>query len=139
MTAAERDHEARRWLGYAIEDLTAARALTTIAGVSPRMACYMSQQAAEKALKAALVLAAVPVPRTHDLPTLVKLVPAGWAVALPASDLVDLTGWAVAARYPDVAADEATAIDAHASIATAHRVVEATRADLVTYGTSAGP
>ena len=98
MTAAERDEEARRWLAYATEDLTAARAMTTTAGVTPRLACYMSHQAAEKAPKAALMLAGVPIPRTHDLPQLAGLVPAGWAVALPAADLVDLSGWAATSQ-----------------------------------------
>ena len=44
---------------------------------APRHACWLSQQAAEKALKAALVLERVEFPFTHDLDALRNLLRCG--------------------------------------------------------------
>ena len=49
-------HEALRWLRFSEEDLNIASRLMTGIPTAPRHACWLSQQAAEKALKAALVL-----------------------------------------------------------------------------------
>ena len=49
-------HEALRWLRFSEEDLDVALRLITGPPSAPRHACWLSQQAAEKALKAALVL-----------------------------------------------------------------------------------
>ncbi len=70
--------EAERWLAYAESDLRAARALLDDPDHFPRQVCFLSQQAAEKALKAVLVLANVDFPRSHDLDYLRDLVPGGW-------------------------------------------------------------
>jgi len=48
--------EAQRWLGFAVEDLDAARRLLAERSSAPRHVCRHSQQAAERALKAALAL-----------------------------------------------------------------------------------
>jgi hypothetical protein len=45
---------AKRWLHLAQEDLAAARAILGVADVAPRIACFLSQQAAEKALRAGI-------------------------------------------------------------------------------------
>ena len=55
MNEAEHLVETRRWLRYAAEDLRGAEALLREGAGEPRHACYNAQQAAEKALKAALV------------------------------------------------------------------------------------
>ena len=55
------------------------------------------QEAAERTLKAALVLEGIDFPYTHDLNALRNLLPDSWPVR---ADLADLTGWAVQARYP---------------------------------------
>ena len=47
-------HEALRWLRFSEEDLDVALRLITGPPSAPRHACWLSQQAAEKALKAAL-------------------------------------------------------------------------------------
>ena len=61
----ENRHEARRWLAIVEEDLDVAIAA---AGLSRLDSCaYHVQQAAEKLIKALLVLAAEPFRRTHDL------------------------------------------------------------------------
>ncbi len=64
-------------------------------------AAYHCQQTVEKSLKAALVLAAVRVGKTHDLHTLVEAV----VGVLPmlttvATECRDISPWGVAFRYP---------------------------------------
>ena len=59
--------DAVRWLAYARSDLNAARALLRDPDYYPRQVCFLSQQAAEKALKAVFVLLDVEFPFTHDL------------------------------------------------------------------------
>ena len=63
-------HEAHRWLKYSGEDLDVASRLMAGTQTSPRHACRLYQQAAEKALKAALVLEGVDFPFSHDLDAL---------------------------------------------------------------------
>ena len=64
---------------------------------APRHVCWHSQQAAERALKAALVLEGIDFSYTHDLNALGNLLPDSWPVR---ADLAELTGWVVQARYP---------------------------------------
>ena len=73
-------HEALRWLRFSEEDLNVASRLMTGIPTAPRHACWLSQQAAEKALKAALVLEEVEFPFTHDLDALRNLLPGSWSV-----------------------------------------------------------
>lgn len=121
--------EVRRWLRYAQEDLTAARRLALDEDVAPRHACWLAQQAAEKALKAALCFAQVDFPRTHNLDTLRNFLPAGWSVKEQHGDLAQLTGWAVEARYPGDW-PEATVEDSRQALELAEGVVESVRRDL---------
>ena len=92
--------EVLRWLQYCNDDLDVASRLMTGTPTSPRHACWLSQQAAEKVLKAALILEEVDFPFIHDLDRLRNLLPSGWAVHDTHSDLAELTEWAVEARYP---------------------------------------
>ncbi|MDR7489356.1 MAG: HEPN domain-containing protein [Armatimonadota bacterium] len=64
----------------------------------PRHVCWLAQQAAEKALKAALILEGVDFPFRHDLDALRNLLPEGWSVKDEHPDLTELTEWAVEAR-----------------------------------------
>ncbi|MHB1651508.1 MAG: HEPN domain-containing protein [Desulfitobacteriaceae bacterium] len=61
---------ALRWLEYAKNDLQAAAIILSRDDVAPRTVCFLSQQSAEKALKALLVLQGMEVVRTHDLDAL---------------------------------------------------------------------
>jgi len=65
--------------------------------------CFHAQQAAEKALKAWLAVADVPIPRTHNLEDLqaqcLALPPVEVASGFEALELSDLTPFAVGARY----------------------------------------
>jgi HEPN domain-containing protein len=62
---------------------------------------FHSQQAAEKAIKGALVLAGVDPPRTHDLNDLRNRLPDGWRVKRSPPDLGRLSAFATDSRYPD--------------------------------------
>jgi HEPN domain-containing protein len=86
------------WLAMAIGDLEAARAHGR---VRPRIVAFHAQQAAEKALKAALVLSAVEPPRTHDLEDLRRRLPEDWRVRRSPRDLARLSVHGVESRYPD--------------------------------------
>jgi HEPN domain-containing protein len=135
MSAPDLPEEAARWLAFAEDDLRLARVILSVSDVKPGQACYHAQQAGEKAIKAALVLAGVPLTRTHDLVRLAMLAPTGWQVKLSPTDLADLSRWAVDSRYPDAAgAVEASGADAQAAVAFAEQVVEAARLDLDAYG-----
>lgn len=92
--------EALRWLRFSDEDLDVALRLIRMTPPSPRHACWLCQQAAEKALKAALVSEEIDFPFIHDLGALRNLLPKGWSVRDTHSDLADLTQWAAEARYP---------------------------------------
>lgn len=100
MSGARPIEETRRWLRFAEEDLaTAAAMLEQDLGV-PRQACWLAQQAAEKAIKAALVYLQVEFPKTHDLDLLCTLLPSDWKTSSERVDLAELSEWSVEARYP---------------------------------------
>ena len=92
--------EAKRWLQFSAEDLDVAQRLLADRSSAPRHVCWLSQQTAEKALKAALVLEEIDFPYTHDLNDLRNLLPDSWPLRADHSELAELTEWAVAARYP---------------------------------------
>ena len=92
--------EARRWLQFSAEDLEVAQRLLTDRSSAPRHVCWFSEQAADKALKAALVLEEIDFPYTHDLNALRNLLPDSWPVRVDHPDLTQLNQWAVEARYP---------------------------------------
>ena len=92
--------EALRWLRFSKEDLAIAQRLLTEQPSSPRHACFLFQQAAEKALKAALILEGIDFPFTHDLDALRNLFPHGSLIRVANSDLAELTEWGVETRYP---------------------------------------
>jgi HEPN domain-containing protein len=125
--------EARRWLEYSRSDLAAARALLQQPDSFPRQVCFLAQQSAEKALKAALVLAGADVPRRHDLDALRNLLPAGWRVKAEHPDLAALSIWAVDARYPSDNPD-AVQSDGQTAVAKAEAIWEVIRSDLTAHG-----
>ena len=90
----------------------------------PRNAAWLAQQAAEKAIKAALVAEQRPFPFIHDLPRLLNLLPVAWRVRDVNADWSGLSRHAVEARYPDDPPDVGPA-EAEAAVADAARVVEA--------------
>ncbi len=93
--------EAKRWLIYAQSDLDAAQVLMQSHEAYPRQICFLAQQAAEKSLKAILVLLELKFPYTHDLDHLREIIPPGWRVKDAFPKLYALSIWAIDARYPD--------------------------------------
>lgn len=92
--------ESTRWLRFAREDLDLVERLAARERTAPRHACWLAQQAAEKALKSALVLEEIDFPFTHDLAALRNLLPDGWPPTAPSADLTNLTVWGAESRYP---------------------------------------
>lgn len=91
------------WLVYARADLAFAE-IAPPAGVFLELMGFHAQQAAEKALKAALLARTGETPpRTHDLPLLLDLLRAAGAegaLPLTAKGAQTLTQYAVITRYP---------------------------------------
>lgn len=125
--------ETRRWLDYAHSDLKAAQELLRHPGVYSRQACFLAQQAAEKAFKAAFVFLEAAVPRSHDLDMLRNFLPEGWQVKVAHPDLASLSVWAVEARYPGDLPDVVEA-DAQAALRQAQSACKAIQADLIRHG-----
>ena len=98
--------EARRWITKANEDRCCA---ALVADCDPPMldpAAYHCQQAAEKLLKALLVAAALPVPKTHDLERLAALAsPLFPTLGSAIAAVAGFTPWGTATRYPELEAD----------------------------------
>ena len=89
------------WFRVALGDLLAARAVANDGALPPRLASFLAQQAAEKALKAVIAFAGTDPPRTHNLVALSdELRTHGLAIG-DAVDLVWLTDGARSGRYPD--------------------------------------
>ena len=59
--------------------------------IAPRHACWHAQQAAERALKTALVLEGIDFHFTHDLNALRNLLPDSWTVRVEPADMAELT------------------------------------------------
>ena len=125
--------EVSRWLRFAREDLEAAETLLREEGFVPRHACFLAQQSAEKALKAALTLQEVDFPLRHDLDALRNLLPEDWEIRNRHPDLAELTEWAVEARYPGDWPD-ATVDEARRAVAQARAVLECVTEDLYRHG-----
>ena len=110
--------EAHRWLRFSAEDLQVAHRLLASSPPAPRHVCWLSQQAGEKALKAALMLERTAFPFTHDLDALRNLLPDSWEVRAACPDLAELTEWAAESRYPgdwpEVTNADATRAERHA-------------------------
>ena len=121
MSAPEFVSEANRWLRFAAEDLNVAQNLLASNESAPRHICFLAQQSAEKALKAALVLEEMDFPFRHDLDALRNLLPDTWPVRREHGDLAQLTEWAVEARYPGDW-EEPTAMDAEQAVLQARGV-----------------
>ena len=121
--------ESLRWLRFAKEDLDVAERLLGDERIAARHACWLSHQAAEKAIKAALTLDEVAFPFTHDLDALWNLLSGSWAVSTRPADLAELTEWGVESRYPGEW-PEPSAADALRAGAGARTVVDTIEANL---------
>lgn len=92
----------REWLRRAQSSLLHAK--SKVDGVYLEDLCFDAQQAAEKAIKAVLVLRQIRFPYVHDIDMLLTaLEHAGDPIPEPIRNAVTLTPFAVEARYPSVA------------------------------------
>jgi HEPN domain-containing protein len=99
-------------LRLAESDLQACRVLAVHDDVADGAVGFHAQQAVEKALKVAIVLAEVELPRSHDLEMLAEQVAAHAPLPDELAGVDWLTPWAVALRYdePATALDRAAAV-----------------------------
>ena len=104
----------REWIKKGEADYRSAeRELQVKEGANYDLVCFLSQQCAEKLMKALLISKSVLPPKTHDLRTLDRLITEaikGWSV--DEDELVFLSGAAVDFRYPGETADYETAAEA---------------------------
>jgi HEPN domain-containing protein len=117
----------RAWVARADEDLRVARHTLALADQCPYgLVAFLSQQCAEKYLKAFLVSRRVDFPYTHNIARLLELCAgeAAWAAEL--QDAAELTPFAITARYPGDN-DPVTTAEAHRSPEIAARVREVVR------------
>lgn len=91
--------EAESWLRRAESNLRLAR-LGKAEGVFLEDLCFESQQAAEKALKALLILLSGEHPRTHAFTVLLERLRQCISVPPSIQEVVELTDYAVQMRYP---------------------------------------
>ena len=133
MQTADRLGDTARWLRYAEEDLVTAETLLRQPHVPSRQACWFAQQAAEKALKAALIFLQIDFRRTHDLNVLRDLVPESWQLKTALPNLGNLNRWAVEARYPE-AMREATETDASEAVEQARTIWISISTELAQHG-----
>ncbi len=92
--------EAQRWIRYAREELALAKVIAAATDSPYRLVCWHSQQAAEKALKAVLIVSGIGFPRTHNLVALRVLLPTAISEKMNISELAELTQWGMESRYP---------------------------------------
>jgi len=92
---------AREWIAKAENDLkNAAHTLKLGADCPTDTVCFHAQQCVEKYLKAFLVAIKIAFPRTHDIETLVALMPTHARASLTVEQQRRLTDYATVMRYP---------------------------------------
>jgi HEPN domain-containing protein/predicted nucleotidyltransferase len=133
VSEVERLAATQRWMRQARDDLRAAEVLLANPGVGPDPSCYMSQQAAEKALKALLVFLQIDYPLSHDLDTVRRRIPRGWLAKQQFRGLRRLSEWAFKARYPGPWKPPIAA-DAESATRLARVIYEAVLSDLEEHG-----
>jgi len=101
MNTEERKQEALKWLKRAKGDLKVAK-LTFQDKEGPEygLACYLSQQCAEKSLKAFLISTGNKFSYKHDLEYLADLLPPENKAAFAGMELEWLSDWVTEGRYP---------------------------------------
>ncbi|MBE9064647.1 HEPN domain-containing protein [cf. Phormidesmis sp. LEGE 11477] len=91
--------DAREWLEQARDELLTVKTVMEKQGKLTGQACFHSQLAAEKAIKASLIFLEIKFPLDHNLTRLSNLLPADWAYLVQQNDLNMLSDWAVNGRY----------------------------------------
>jgi HEPN domain-containing protein len=113
--------EAGRWLAFARGDLDSAA--TLVGTRTPnRNVGYLAQKAAEKALKAVILLDHTPFEMTHDLTAVAAQLPAGFQCPATTADLAWLADLETSARHPDEG-DTITSDDARRAVEMADAIL----------------
>ncbi len=122
--SVESEKLAREWLKKAHGDLIVACLLIENQQIQLDAGVYHSQQAAEKALKAALTWRELVFPKTHDLKILLRLLlPVEPSLGTHESGCEKLTPYAIQFRYPGDLEHPPEA-EAKEALAYASRIVE---------------
>ncbi|MBE3577891.1 MAG: HEPN domain-containing protein [Limnochordales bacterium] len=119
----DRRQLAREWLNYARADLYLANRIVEDPEALPAFGGFHAQQAAEKAIKALLVLLGVEFPKTHDLVALSSLLADDYRPSVRLDELAELSSWSVEARYPGEFA-EVTREEVRSALVIAKAVVD---------------
>ena len=133
MPSPDRTDIARRWLRWADEDLALAEHTAADPDVVARGACVWAHQAAEKALKALMILRDIDPPKFHDLDRLAQRLPNDEGSVFAPIELPELTRWSIEGRYP-ADFDQATHADGLKAIAIARQVLDAVRLRITVAG-----
>jgi HEPN domain-containing protein len=101
------------WIAKAEEDFAVAgREFARIESPAYNAVCFHAQQAVEKFIKAVIQERNLPVPPTHNLPVLAKLIDKGLPFAAMRGSLAALSQLAVSSRYPGYFANKRAATEA---------------------------
>jgi len=99
--AEDLNRVASEWVVKAEDDLIDASHTLKLGRACPTgLVCFHAQQCAEKYLKAYLVSQAVPFQKTHQIETLVSLIPHNLRPRLSIDEQSILSEYAVGPRYP---------------------------------------
>ncbi len=116
--------EASRWLAFARGDIETAQAFLGSTAVPNRNTAYMAQQAAEKAIKAVILLDNLAFEMTHDLAAIQAQAPSDFSNPASTLDLAWLADIETLARYPDEG-DTVTSDDAERAVGIANAILMA--------------
>ncbi len=118
----------REWIVKAENDLkNASNTLKMGIDCPTDTVCFHAQQCAEKYLKALLTLKGIPFPKTHDIPSLMALLPHEIPILLSEVEQELLTEYAVVTRYPG-GFDEPTLSESRKAVGLARKLRKAVRA-----------
>lgn len=123
MTKTTQPGSPEEWLDHARSDLAYARLGERDPEVLPNQAAFHAQQAAEKAIKAAMIHHNIAFPFTHDLEGLIKRwTDAGHPWPAELADVDTLSPYAAETRYPGYFY-EVSAAEVRAAIEMAEKIV----------------
>lgn len=111
-------------MSHAKRDLSLAEEMSRDDDIHPYGRAFHSQQAAEKAMKAAIITSGKTPRWTHDLVSLATKLPSGCVAGASDSDLAILSTYATLSRYSDTVISKK---DADAALDTARAVMQAMR------------
>ena len=130
----DKDELLRQWLEKAHRDIFAAENLIIHGEYISGIVAFLSQQAAEKYIKAYLVHEQIEFPKTHDIGMLLKIVSKiNQNLSELLKDTITLTDYSVDVRYPDDVPN-ITLEDAKQAIELAKKVREAILGELPAFG-----